>query len=273
MVCRLAALMCMWTFVAAVAGCGTGTYRSRMDQTLRKLRDPRNRRPSITLDAFFDYLPGMSDGAVTVRIPSVFSSPFNAQSNEPGTNSPIDKRKLWPAGVEIPGFFATYLAQVELVEQHPKGGRIRKEMPYALYLAARPAEGVSELDAARELEQKIVAAINGPGNEKPEETTSTIGTAEVEMVSGEYVEWTTLEIEGQLFFDWTERRTRATTVERLPGKIRLWFLNRDGYQVIVGTKSVPKTDLITHLDEMLELTASTLQIRSAAGADSTDNAG
>jgi hypothetical protein len=102
-----------------LCGCGTAAYHERMEGHLKKLKEIAASQPAVNLSMFYQYIPEdrlPGEQRVNLRVPRFFTihyPAFNEQSIDQRTGQKYLAPKLWPLGVEIPGYCWSYETTVE----------------------------------------------------------------------------------------------------------------------------------------------------------------
>ena len=227
------------------SGCGTGAYEERMAATLAEMKTAS--QAEVSLQDFYGYMPdedALSGGAVNLRLPMVFQDVYNAGSKDPQTDASIEPKRLYPAGVPLPGYDRTY----EAWHTDDAGD----QWPYYLYLAAQPAEPGTIDGAASELRSALEAEL--PGTPDAWQTVELANPA-----GGDALEWKVLRVEGEMLFD---KRGADGNDEylRVPGAIELYLHHSDGQQVILGWRAPVTLVEPTMIQARVRTAASTLQL-------------
>jgi len=238
------ALLCLST------GCGTGEYESRMRSRLDELWQADSLRPKVFLRDLYGYIEpenALANGRVNLRVPEAFEVVWSEGAVDPNTGQPLDERRLYPAGVELPGYNRTYEALVN-VPDDPDGRQLR----YFLYLAAdRTAPGTLEQIAAELIDMFKQAAPSTPDQWE---------SIEIEnQADGEIKTWVRMRIGGEFFFH-MYKSGQHVGWQKQPAVIRLYLYEGEGHFVILASKTPEELLGVALMEEYLPMIASTVMI-------------
>lgn len=268
-----------WLSVALLlilAGCGTSAYHSRMEAQLKKLKEIAASQPKVTMAMFYQYitqdrLPG--EQRVNLRVPRCFTNnnpAFHEQTIDPRTGTTYLKPRMWPLGVEIPGYCWTYESTIPegateplpITDSYvPPGDEVRWTYSFAFGALQVPPEVASEVMQTY-LQELNAALADTTGANPPQIDLSrpeSISEVEIENQQKEKIRWKVMHLEADMFFNSYQNRADKSW-EKKPGVVEIYSTYHKQNLVILAGTWIKGMEASTLMPDFLPAIASTVTI-------------
>jgi len=257
-------------------GCGTAAYHERMEGHLQSLIELQASQPAVNLSMFYQamqesQLPG--DKRVNLRIPQCFTKNdfvFHEQVSDSRTSKSYLPPRLWPLGVEIPGYYWTYEASISeeatkpipLAElNNPRGNETRWSYSFS-FGALQASPDIASEAMLSYLQELNLALANTTGAnpsqidlEKPE----LIKEVEIQNQQKEQIRWKVLHLEADMFFTSFQGREEKSWEKKL-GVVEIYSTYHKQHLVILAGNWIKGMEASTLMQDYLPVIASTVTL-------------
>ena len=260
-------------------GCGTSSYRNRMEARLEELREIEANQPPVTPNMLYEYIMEnqlQGEKRFNLRIPRVFSlngEVFHEQTTSRKTSEKYAPARLWPLGVKVPGYYWTYEAIIPDGATKPISGTpAETSMPanqqgwsYSFCFGAQALTEAEASEVMFEYRDELNAVLEKTPNAKPAQIDMENVASVREVVipnlgnEEETVSWKVIHQEGDLFFT-SYKGTQEDGLVRKPGVLEIYTTYHKDHLVILASTWVQGMESATLMKDFLPVVAASVQI-------------